>query len=230
MPSKNNPESQLKRVQERISLACQQTARDHNSVQLIAASKTKPANMINDFFQLGQTHFGENYLSEAIEKQKELTALDITWHYIGQIQSNKTNLIANHFDWVHGVDRLKIAQRLNDQNMTGKPLNILIQINLDEEDSKAGILLSDALSLAEKINPLPNISLRGFMALPKARQNFAEQKACLIQLKDTLNGANRTLGICMDNISAGMSNDLEAAIAAGSTMVRVGTDLFGART
>ncbi len=230
MNTKHSYQLQLNNVQNRIVAACEQADRDENSVQLIGASKTKPANMIRDFFDLGLTNFGENYLNEAIEKQKQLADLNITWHYIGQIQSNKTKLIANHFDWVHGVDRLKTAQRLNDQNSTEKSLNILIQINLDNEASKAGIPLNEALSLSKHINKLPNISLRGFMALPKSRENFAEQKACLVKLKHLLDDINQDLDINLDTISAGMSNDLEAAICAGTTMVRVGSDLFGART
>lgn len=230
MNIKNEHQKQLKNIQHRITDACDKSRRDKQSVQLIGASKTKPANLIRSFFDLGLTNFGENYLNEAIEKQEELIDLDITWHYIGHVQSNKTKVIANHFDWVHGVDRLKIAQRLNDQNTTGKILNILIQLNLDNEKSKAGIPLKEALSLAKEINQLPNISFRGFMALPKPREHFDEQKECLMQLKDVLDEINQILGINLDTISAGMSNDLEAAIAAGTTMVRVGSDLFGARS
>jgi len=199
-------------------------------VQLIGASKTKPSSLIRHFFNAGLTNFGENYLSEAIEKQEKLTDLDITWHYIGQIQSNKTKVIVQHFDWVHGVDRFKIARRLNDQNLTKKPLNVLIQINLDDENTKAGIPLNDALLLTKKVNELPNITLRGFMALPKPREHFPEQKACLMQLKNLLDNVNQSLDLNLDTISAGMSNDLEAAVAAGATMVRIGSDLFGART
>ena len=230
MIAKKDYKSQLKSVKNRISEACQTANRAQDSVQLIGASKTKPASMVRDFFNLGQTHFGENYLNEALTKQQELHDLDITWHYIGQIQSNKTKLIANHFDWVHGVDRYRVADRLNTQKDTKKPLNILIQINVDEEDSKAGIGLNDAIDLTKMIAQLPNITLRGYMALPKAREDFIAQKNCLIQLSEALDAANQSLGLQMDTISAGMSNDLEAAVAAGTTMVRIGTDLFGART
>ncbi|MGH1427487.1 MAG: YggS family pyridoxal phosphate-dependent enzyme [Arenicella sp.] len=222
--------NKLLNVQKRIHNACANVSRDKNSIQLIGASKTKSADLIRTFVSLGQTHFGENYLSEAIEKQANLTDLDITWHYIGQIQSNKTKLIASHFDWVHGVDRFKIAKRLNDQLDKDRPINILIQINLDNEPSKSGVKLNEALDLARQIQPLNQVRLRGLMALPKPQDNFQKQISCFIQLKNELDRINHTLNLELDTISAGMSNDLEAAIAAGSTMVRIGTDLFGTRT
>lgn len=226
----NTAKQRLINVQQRITSACQQTQRQTSEIQLVGASKTKAAQAIREMFHLGQTHFGENYLNEAINKQSELTDLDITWHYIGQIQSNKTKLLAQHFDWIHGVDRLKIAQRLSEQNQTPKPINVLIQVNLDQEDSKAGVHLNDIKKLAEEIAGLPNLTLRGLMALPKPRESFTEQYDCLVQLKNSLNDINHSLNLNLDTISAGMSNDLEAAIASGSTMVRIGTDLFGART
>ncbi len=222
--------NKLLNVQKRIHNACANVSRDKNSIQLIGASKTKSADLIRTFVSLGQTHFGENYLSEAIEKQANLTDLDITWHYIGQIQSNKTKLIASHFDWVHAVDRFKIAKRLNDQLDKDRPINILIQINLDNEPSKSGVKLNEALDLARQIQPLNQVRLRGLMALPKPQDNFQKQISCFIQLKNELDRINHTLNLELDTISAGMSNDLEAAIAAGSTMVRIGTDLFGTRT
>ncbi len=222
--------NKLLNVQKRIHHACANVSRDKNSIQLIGASKTKSADLIRTFVSLGQTHFGENYLSEAIEKQANLTDLDITWHYIGQIQSNKTKLIASHFDWVHGVDRFKIAKRLNDQLDKDRPINILIQINLDNEPNKSGVKLNEALDLARQIQPLNQVRLRGLMALPKPQDNFQKQISCFTQLKNELDHINHTLNLELDTISAGMSNDLEAAIAAGSTMVRIGTDLFGTRT
>ncbi len=222
--------NKLLNVQKRIHNACANVSRDKNSIQLIGASKTKSADLIRTFVSLGQTHFGENYLSEAIEKQANLTDLDITWHYIGQIQSNKTKLIASHFDWVHAVDRFKIAKRLNDQLDKDRPINILIQINLDNEPSKSGVKLNEALDLARQIQPLNQVRLRGLMALPKPQDNFQKQISCFTQLKNELDRINHTLNLELDTISAGMSNDLEAAIAAGSTMVRIGTDLFGTRT
>ena len=224
-----NLASQLHAVQHRINQACESFARKQNTIQLIGASKTKPSTDIRALFNLGLVHFGENYLNEAIIKQADLTDLDIIWHYIGQIQSNKTKLIAENFNWVHGVDRFKIAKRLSEHRPSEKPLNILLQINLDNETSKAGIAPKEAATLAKQVLALPNVSLRGLMTLPQARDNFNEQKACFLKLKSLQASINQVLEIQMDTISAGMSNDLEAAIAAGSNMVRIGTDLFGAR-
>jgi len=230
-------EQQLSRIRSRIVSACEQAGRKPSEVTLIGASKTKPAALIQQFHQAGLKDIGENYLSEALEKQEQLsnaqqsnqTNSTICWHYIGQIQSNKTKQIANHFQWVHSVDRLKIAQRLSAQNEQTKPLNLLLQINLDDEQSKAGINLDQAKPLCQQISQLDNIQLRGFMAIPKPRENFDEQLHCLKQLSELKHTINTELGLNMDSISAGMSNDLEAAIAAGSTMVRIGSDLFGKR-
>ncbi len=224
-----NLASQLHAVQQRINQACERFARKPNNVQLIGASKTKHAADIRTLYNLGLMHFGENYLNEAITKQASLKDLDISWHFIGQIQSNKTKLIAENFNWVHGVDRFKIAKRLNEQCPIDKTLNLFLQINLDNETSKGGIAPEEAITLAKKLIELPNLSLRGLMALPQARNSFNEQKACFLTLKSLQTDINQALGIHMDSISAGMSNDLEAAIAAGSTMIRIGTDLFGAR-
>ena len=224
-----NLAAQLDGVQQRINQACERCARKPNNVQLIGASKTKPAADIRTLYNLGLMHFGENYLNEAITKQASLKDLDISWHFIGQIQSNKTKLIAENFNWVHGVDRFKIAKRLNEQCPIDKTLNLFLQINLDNETSKGGIAPEEAITLAKKLIELPNLSLRGLMALPQARNSFNEQKACFLTLKSLQTDINQALGIHMDSISAGMSNDLEAAIAAGSTMIRIGTDLFGAR-
>ena len=224
-----NLASQLHAVQQRINQACERFARKSNNVQLVGASKTKPAADIRTLYNLGLMHFGENYLNEAITKQASLKDLEISWHFIGQIQSNKTKLIAENFNWVHGVDRFKIAKRLNEQCPIDKTLNLFLQINLDNETSKGGIAPEEAITLAKKLIELPNLSLRGLMALPQARNSFNEQKACFLTLKSLQTDINQALGIHMDSISAGMSNDLEAAIAAGSTMIRIGTDLFGAR-
>ena len=226
----NDLKNRLLQVQQRISQACGKFDRNETEIQLIGASKTKPASAIRTMFGYGLQHFGENYVNEAIKKQTDLKDLDIIWHYIGKIQSNKTKLIAQNFDWIHGIDRLKIAKLLNQYHRKKAPLNVLIQINLDAEESKAGILLDEATDLANKISQLPQLKLRGLMALPQIRENFTEQQACLIQLKQTLGKINTSLNLDLDTVSAGMSSDLEAAIASGSTMVRVGTDLFGART
>ena len=228
--AQNDLKNRLMQVQERIFQACDKFDRNEAEIQLIGASKTKPANTIRTMFGYGLLHFGENYVNEAIKKQTDLEDLDIIWHYIGKIQSNKTKLIAQNFDWIHGIDRLKIAQSLNHYNEKPTPLNVLIQVNLDAEENKAGIHLEEATDLANEISRLPQLTLRGLMALPQAREDFAGQQACLLQLKQTLNKINTLLNLDLDTISAGMSNDLEAAIASGTTMVRVGTDLFGTRT
>jgi len=225
-----SPIQRLNNIKKRITDACNSFQIDTDFVQLIGVSKTKPANLIEELHSLGLHEFGENYLNESIPKQEQLKHLNITWHYIGQIQSNKTRIIANNFQWVHGVDRLKIAQRLNVQNEQQQKLNILIQINLDNEESKAGVNLESAQELCREVSLLSNVQLRGFMAIPKPRDSFEQQQECLSQLKTLLTETNNTLGLNLDTISAGMSNDLEAAIAAGSNMVRIGTDLFGKRS
>ena len=222
-------EAKLTKIKHRIRAACEQFKRPEAEITLIGASKTKPAELIRNFHLAGLRNFGENYLNEALDKQKHVSDLAICWHYIGQIQSNKTRQIANHFQWVHSIDRLKIAERLNEQNRQNFKLNILIQINLDDENSKAGININDAKELCQQISQLDKLRLRGFMALPKPRKDFIEQRDCLQQLSTLKDEMNTKLDLSLDTISAGMSNDLEAAIAAGSTMIRVGTDLFGRR-
>ena len=198
--------------------------------KLLAVSKTKPSWMISELYHAGQRDFGENYLQDAIEKILELKNLpDIHWHFIGQVQSNKTSTIAQHFDWVHSVDRLKIAQRLSKQRPDDLPaLNICLQVNLDNETQKGGIAPSDTLSLAKEVAQLDNITLRGLMCIPKARETFEQQQQCFSELKQL----QKTLsleGIELDTLSMGMSKDMDAAIAAGSTMLRIGSDIFGAR-
>lgn len=198
------------------------------SVQLLAVSKTKPANDLADAYQAGQRHFGESYLQEALNKQRALCAFDITWHFIGPIQSNKTRPIANHFDWVHSVDRLKIAQRLSEQRPSHlPPLQICIQVNISHEASKAGIALADLPEMIQAVSALPNLQLRGVMAIPAPQSDFAGQRLPYRQLHDAVNRLNRPQ---LDTFSFGMSADLEAAIAEGATIVRIGTALFGARS
>jgi pyridoxal phosphate enzyme (YggS family) len=196
-------------------------------VLLLAVSKTKPASMIAEAYQAGQRHFGENYLQEALSKQQALGAFDITWHFIGPIQSNKTKAIASHFDWVHSVDKLKIAQRLSEQRPAHlAPLNICLQVNISDEASKSGIRLNELGELCAQVAMLPNIKLRGVMAIPAPSESFEQQcqpYKALYQAVKTLNKPE------LDTFSFGMSDDLTAAIAEGSTMVRIGTALFGAR-
>lgn len=221
--------SQISKVLTRIEGAASQASRRSDEITLIAVSKTKPAEAIEAAAACGLQHFGENYLQEALEKIETLHELDLTWHFIGPIQSNKTRPIAEHFDWVHSVDRLKIAQRLSDQRPAHLgPLNICLQVNISNEDTKSGVSADQAPELAKAITTLPNIRLRGVMAIPKPSDDPAEQAAAfenVVTLFNTLRHTNPEL----DTLSMGMSQDLEAAIAAGTTMVRIGTDIFGAR-
>jgi hypothetical protein len=202
---------------------------------LLAVSKHHSAEKIATAYEAGQRHFGENYLSEALEKQtllaKSNNYRDIQWHFIGPIQSNKTRSIAENFDWVHSVDRLKIAQRLSAQRPVAlKNLNLCLQVNIDEEESKSGVLSKDALELALEIEKLPRVNLRGLMCIPKSSVDFEQQSASFEKLRALQEGiceagAFKKLG----TLSMGMSNDLEAAIAQGATIVRIGTAIFGSR-
>jgi pyridoxal phosphate enzyme (YggS family) len=216
----------LSSVSARIGAAVQAAGREPASVHLLAVSKTKPAQAVREAHAAGQRHFGENYLQEALAKQAELTDLDLTWHFIGPIQSNKTKAIAEHFDWVHSVDRLKVAQRLSEQRPAGRPpLNICLQVNISGEASKAGCTPQDLPALASAIAALPRLRLRGLMAIPEPSQDAAEQNATFAQVTALRDG----LALGLDTLSMGMSDDLEAAIAQGATWVRIGTALFGAR-
>jgi pyridoxal phosphate enzyme (YggS family) len=197
------------------------------SVQLLAVSKTKPVSDIIQAYQIGQRHFGENYLQEALSKQQELTAFNISWHFIGPIQSNKTKPIASHFHWVHSVDRLKIAQRLSEQRPSFlPPLNLCLQINISGEESKSGVALADLAELIIQIKQLPNLRLRGVMAIPAPQTNYELQCQPYRQIYQAVQSLNFPE---LDTFSYGMSGDLEAAIAEGATIVRVGTALFGDR-
>ncbi|MGZ8189797.1 MAG: YggS family pyridoxal phosphate-dependent enzyme [Methylococcaceae bacterium] len=217
----------LKQIRSRISQAEKKYHRGPGAVQLLAVSKTKSAQEIAAAYQAGQRHFGENYVQEALIKQQELGAFDITWHFIGPIQSNKTKAIATHFSWVHSVDSLKIARRLGDQRPSGlPPLNICLQVNISCESSKSGIALDKLPQLCEAVAVLPNLKLRGVMAIPSPEEDFEKQclpYRALYQAVAKLESAE------LGSFSFGMSGDLEAAIAEGSTIVRIGTALFGAR-
>jgi pyridoxal phosphate enzyme (YggS family) len=203
--------------------------RPEGSVILLAVSKRHSSARIREVAAAGQLHFGENYLQEAESKITELADLDLVWHFIGPIQSNKTRGIAAHFDWVHSVDRLKIAQRLSEQRPAAvAPLNICVQVNVSDEHSKSGVTDAEVAKLCEQIDGLPNIRLRGLMAIPAALDDYDLQRASFRQLA-TLYASLRTRHPDMDTLSMGMSNDFAAAIAEGSTMVRIGTAIFGAR-
>ena len=216
----------IAKVGVRIREAAQASQRDCATVGLLAVSKTKPAEAIRQAFAVGTCDFGENYLQEALEKQAELSDLPLTWHFIGPIQSNKTKPIAEHFAWVHSVDRLKIAQRLSDQRPAHlPPLNICLQVNVSGEASKSGCNPDELQALAQAVTQLPNLRLRGLMTIPEPTDDPSEQRAAFARLRELMQGLNLNL----DTLSMGMSHDLEAAIAEGATWVRIGTALFGAR-
>ena len=223
----NQSQQSRQSVLDQIQLACERVQRDPASVQLLAVSKTYPSQSLREMYQAGQCGFGENYLQEALTKIDELQDLEIEWHFIGHVQRNKTKHLAERFDWVHGVDRLIIAERLSSQRMDSrKPLNICIQVNIDGQDSKDGCQPDEVATLVKQISQLPNIRLRGLMVIPAPENSvaFADAKTLFEQVK-SLHARPQD----WDTLSMGMSGDLDAAIAAGSTMVRVGTALFGAR-
>jgi len=221
----------LDEVRQRIAKAAADASRDASSVTLLAVSKTFPAEDVRAAFNAGQRAFGENYVQESVAKIAELADLrsEIEWHFIGPLQSNKTKVVAENFDWVHSVDRLKIAERLSDQRPDGMPrLNVCLQINVSGEDSKSGVAPGDASALARQIAALPRLRLRGLMAIPEPAGTLDEQRVPhrrLREIMDTL----RADGLELDTLSMGMSADIEAAILEGATMVRIGTAIFGAR-
>lgn len=220
----------LMRIQEQIRAWATKYARRPEDIQLLAVSKTHPASAILAAHQAGQRAFGESYLQEALEKIQSLANYELEWHYIGRIQSNKTRDIAGFFSWVHSVDRLKIAERLSQQrDPAAPPLNICLEINISRQDSKAGIDPDDTRALLESIRALPNLQLRGLMALPAPYPDFASQRQAFGQLRELRDQLNQELGLQMDTLSMGMSNDMEAAIAEGATIVRIGTAIFGQR-
>ncbi|AFT66116.1 MAG: YggS family pyridoxal phosphate-dependent enzyme [Cycloclasticus pugetii] len=201
-----------------------------SSVKLLAVSKTRPACDVAVLYSAGQRDFGENYLQDALKKQQVLAHLDISWHFIGPIQSNKTRDIARYFSWVHSVDRLKIATRLNQQRPAYlPPLNICLQVNVDEEETKSGFYLDELLDVIEPILSLENIRLRGLMAIPKVDKPIAEQHASFRKMAQAKKEIEQTFDISLDTLSMGMSGDLQVAVAEGATMVRVGTAIFGER-
>ncbi len=212
-------------IQNAIAQMATKHHRQSDQICLLAVSKKKPAEQIRIAFDLGQKAFGENYLQEALDKQQQLLDLDIDWHFIGPIQSNKTRDISANFSWVHSVDRVKIAKRLNDQRPAHlPPLNICLQVNIDNEPSKSGIAPEKIMELTESIMALPRLKLRGLMAIPAPKESFEEQFKTFKRVHDIMKKTPE-----MDTLSMGMSGDMDAAIAAGSTMVRVGTAIFGSR-
>lgn len=220
----------LAKVIERIQQAAQAAGRNCETVRLIAVSKTHPAEAVAQAYACGLRDFGENYVQESLEKQIGLKDLaGIQWHFIGPIQSNKTRPIAENFAWIHSIDREKIAQRLNDQRPADlAPLQVCLQVNIDDESTKSGVSPGELPALAKAVSQMPRLQLRGLMAIPAASNTPEQQYQAFRKLRIALEEL-QAQGYRMDTLSMGMSGDLEAAIAEGATMVRVGTDIFGAR-
>ncbi|SFF85017.1 YggS family pyridoxal phosphate-dependent enzyme [Neptunomonas qingdaonensis] len=219
----------LKNVGQQINQAAQLANRQPEEITLLAVSKTRAADELRILYQEGQRHFGENYVQESLEKIAALADLQIDWHFIGPIQSNKTRAIAENFDWVHSVERLKIAQRLSEQRpRTLPPLNICLQVNISREASKSGCLPNEAEDLLKQIATLPHIRIRGLMAIPEATDDVIKQRAALKQMHTLFNRLQKQHPE-MDTLSMGMSADMQIAIQEGATMVRIGTALFGPR-
>lgn len=211
-----------------IAAAARQSARNPDEILLLGVSKLQPVASIRALAELGLRDFGENYLQDALEEQAELADLPLTWHFIGRVQSNKTRDIANRFDWVHGVDRLKIARRLSDRRERPDRLNVCLQVNIDDEPGKGGLRPNETAGVAEAVAELPNIHLRGLMAIPKPHPDPGRQRVAFRQVRE-LYEELRERGLALDTLSMGMTDDMAAAIAEGATIVRIGTALFGPR-
>jgi len=229
-------QSNLQLVRDRMARACDRSGRDVNEITLLAVSKTFGPLAVAEALAAGQQAFGENYVQEGVEKTLALRDMlpdgspVPVWHCIGPLQSNKTRLVASHFDWVQSVDRLKIAQRLSEQRPAGRPpLQVCLQVNVDEGSSKSGVAPDDLPSLADAVTALPGLQLRGLMSIPDPVEGFEAQRAVFLRVRD-LYEALRARGHALDTLSMGMSEDLEAAIAAGATLVRVGRAIFGGRS
>ena len=229
----NTVQDNLLNIKNEIKKIAKECGRDPNTIQLIAVSKTKPVEQITEAINAGQLAFGENYVQEGIEKiqyfEKNMPNNDLIWHFIGPLQSNKSKLVAEHFDWMHTIDRLKIAQRLSDQrpNHMAK-LNVLIQVNISQEASKSGVKPEEVTDLVKQIVALPNLNLRGLMAIPEIENDYDKQLKVFTKMQQLLHSLQKNYPF-MDTLSMGMSGDMPAAISAGSTMVRIGTAIFGAR-
>ena len=219
----------LQQVRQRIGRAAAAVGRPADAVTLLAVSKTMPAQAVREAYAACQLAFGENYIQEGVDKIEALADLPLEWHCIGPIQSNKTQLVAKHFDWVHSIDRLKIAERLSAQRPTNLPaLQVCLQVNVDGGLNKSGVAPQDLLALAEAVAKLPHLQLRGLMTIPEPAENEAAAHAVHRQAKELFDSLNAA-GLKLDTLSMGMTADLEAAIAEGSTCVRVGTAIFGSR-
>jgi len=219
----------LQAVKGRITDAARASGRDEREITLLAVSKTWPVSAIREAWDAGQAAFGENYAQEAVQKAAELADLGLEWHFVGPIQSNKTSQIAANFAWVHGVDRLKIAERLSAARSGKMPLEICLQVNVSGEDSKSGVAPGDMRELAAAVANLPNLRLRGLMTIPEPGLDMSAQRRPFALLRGLMEDLNASGCCAMDTLSMGMSHDFEAAIAEGSTLVRVGTAIFGER-
>lgn len=229
----NTVHDNLLSIKNKIQKFAKECERDPNAIELIAVSKTKPVEQITEAINAGQFSFGENYVQEGVEKiqyfKQALPNTPLTWHFIGPLQSNKSKLVAKNFDWMHTIDRFKIAQRLNDQRPTNMAkLNVLIQVNISQEVSKSGIHPTEVANLVKQIITLPNLNLRGLMAIPEIENDFNKQFEIFRKMQQLLLSLQPDYPF-MDTLSMGMTGDMQAAIAAGSTMVRIGTAIFGAR-
>lgn len=219
----------LQAVRTRIDATARKFGRNPHDISLLAVSKTWPADAVRDAAAAGQRAFGENYVQEAVDKLTELAGLGLEWHFIGPLQSNKTRLVAEHFDWVHSVDRLKIAERLSEQRPAAMPpLSVCLQVNVSGEAAKSGVTLDEAAALAATIARLPRLRVRGLMAIPAPADDFEAQRQPFRRMRE-LYEQLRVGGLDLDTLSMGMSHDMDAAIAEGATMVRVGTAIFGER-
>jgi hypothetical protein len=219
----------IQTIGERIRAAEQRYGREAGSVRLLAVSKKHPASAIREALDAGQTLFGENYVQEMTQKADELAGSGIEWHFIGPIQSNKTRLIAQTARWVHSVDSFKVAQRLSEQKPADAPaINICLQVNISDEDTKSGVQPAELPELAAQIATLPGLKLRGLMAIPAPEHDFERQRAVFAQVWELQESLNAQ-GFALDTLSMGMTDDMEAAIAEGATMVRIGTAIFGVR-
>jgi len=221
--------SNLQATREAIAQAAKAAHRNVTEVRLLAVSKTFPAAAVREAYMGGQTAFGENYLQEALEKIEALRDLPLEWHFIGPIQSNKTRAIAENFAWVHGVDRLKVAERLSAQRpLQLPPLNICLQVNVSGEDSKSGVAPEEIMALAQAVAPLTRLKLRGLMTIPSPATDEREQRVPFARMRVLLEQLN-SQGMALDTLSRGMSHDFPAAILEGATIVRIGTAIFGSR-
>ncbi|MCP3851306.1 MAG: YggS family pyridoxal phosphate-dependent enzyme [Gammaproteobacteria bacterium] len=229
----SNTSNRFDHINHRIKLALQKSGQPiSRPVTLLAVSKHHSIDKINQLYELGQRNFGESYLQEALIKKAQSDHSDIIWHFIGPIQSNKTKDIAQNFQWVHSVDRLKIARRLSAQysnSSSTSNLNICLQINISQEPQKSGFSKQEVVSVMEELVQLPNLTIRGLMAIPKPCHDFTQQKEAFHQLQKLMQQLNKQFNLSMDTLSMGMSGDLEAAISEGATIVRIGTALFGPR-